>query len=38
MGNVGLGELIVLGVVGLLILGGVAAVAFLVAQSEKPKP
>jgi len=34
---VGLGELIVLGVIGLLILGGVGAVVFLVVASQKPK-
>jgi hypothetical protein len=38
MGSIGLSELIVLGVIGLLILGGVGAVAFLVIASQKPKP
>jgi hypothetical protein len=37
MGNIGLGELIIVGVIGLLILGGVGAVAFLVFASQKQK-
>lgn len=37
MVNVGLGELIILGLIGLLMLGGVGAVVFLVVSSQKPK-
>lgn len=35
MFRVGLGELVVLGVIGLVVLGGVAAVFFLVVKSQK---
>ncbi len=38
MGNIGLGELIIVGVIGVLILSSVAAVALLVFHTQKPKP
>ncbi|MGH7330162.1 MAG: Sec-independent protein translocase subunit TatA/TatB [Polyangiaceae bacterium] len=34
---IGLGELIIVGIVGLVILGGVGAVFFLTMRSQKPK-
>jgi hypothetical protein len=36
MGNIGFGELIILGIIGVMILGGVTAVALLVVHSQKP--
>jgi hypothetical protein len=38
MGNIGFGELIIVGLIGLLILGGVTAVAVLVVYSQKRPP
>jgi hypothetical protein len=38
MGNIGLGELIILGIIGVMILGAVTAVALLVVHSQKRPP
>jgi hypothetical protein len=38
MGNIGLAELMVVGLIGLLMLGGATLVAFLVLRSQKKPP
>jgi hypothetical protein len=38
LGNIGLGELIIIGVIGLMILGGATLVVVLVINSQKPPP